>query len=92
MCRWEPYHNSSRSTQALWARAEMDKRASTPPGEARITWPRARLRVPWVALVPAALLWYAQPGFTPDLEIQGDPAGRTTVGEIQAPSPGVWWL
>ena len=53
----------------------MGRRASTPPnapGEAQITSPKARLRVPLGALVPAALLRHAQPGFTPDLEIQGE--------------------
>jgi len=74
------------------------------PGEAQITSPTARLRVPRGALVPAALLRHAQSGFTPDLENSGrawDPAGShqkgrtaagTAAGETQVLSPGVWWL
>ena len=53
----------------------MGRRASTlrnASGEARITSPRTRLRVPRGAVVPTALLRHAQPGFTPDLEIRGE--------------------
>ena len=53
----------------------MGRRVSTPPnapGEAQITSPRARLRVPQGSLVPDALLQHTHPGFTPDLEIRGE--------------------